>query len=237
MSASASSSRASSVVGTASQGEASTHDDDGAVDTRDITPRIRDPARPVHRYCRVAAGTRRTTRRHHRGAPRVVRPGVPIVVQRDVQLRAAIRSPGWLHLVGPVRAAAAVRSHGLRPVRPRSRRRRHHLLRRRPQGDGSLRHVGVAERGRPDRGARAAAGERAQAAAAGGSAGIPPQSGDRHTALPGASRQAAGRASHTRHAVREAVHRCVGRGRAGIARPGVGGRGPVRRERAAGAHH
>ena len=66
-----------------------------------------------------------------------------------------------------------------------------------------------------------------------GPARLPPQPHHRHPALPALRRQGARRAPDAGHAVREAVHRRLGRGRRQLHRPRLRGARPLRRRRAA----
>src|SRR5665647_2422552 len=149
------------------------------------------------------------------GRPRPLRdPGPPVslAVRPALQLRADVRAPRWLDLVRAFRGGDPFRRPRLRPRRPRPAGRRHHLLRRRPQGHGAVCDLGPARRGGARRRARPAAGRREAAAAPRGPPRLPPQPHHQHPAVPAVPRQSARRAPHAGHTVREAVHRRLRRG-------------------------
>ena len=96
--------------------------------------------------------------------------------------------PGGSISSGPLRGRPALRRPGLRHRRAGPRGRRHHLLRRRPQGDGPLRACGrCATRSLRIGDPGAAPGRRAAPAPPRGPPRLPPQPDHDHAALPAAS--------------------------------------------------
>ena len=114
--------------------------------------RVRDEA------CRVGqARGRALAARGGRARPlRGVRSLLPLALRAPLQLRADCPAiPGGSISSGRFVAGLLFDAHGLRPREPRPRGRRPHLLRGRTQGDGPLRDVGAAQRGRARRRTRA----------------------------------------------------------------------------------
>ena len=192
---------------------------------------VRTQARDLRRHRRDDGGGRGSARERGPRPLRDLRPHLPRAVRAPLQLRAHVGPPRRLDLVGALHGRGPLRERRLRHRRPRPCRRRHRLLRRRPQGHGPLRPVGPARRGDARRASRAPAGRREAAPAPRGPARLPSQPDHLDAALHGVARQGARRAPDAGDAVREALDRRLRRGRGELARSGLRGGRLLRRGR------
>ena len=180
---------------------------------------------------------RRAAHAGRAGPLRDLRPPLSLALRPPLQLRPHVGPPRRVDLLGPPGRRGALRRDGLRARRPGPAGRRPHQLLGRPQGDGSLRHVGAARRGRGGGRPGPAARKPEAAPPPGGPPRLPPQPDHRDAAVPRVRRPGARRAPDAGDPVRQALHGRLRRRRRQLHRPGLRRRRPVRRRRPPRAHH
>ena len=169
---------------------------------------------------------------------RAPRPGLSLALRPALQLRADLGPSRRLDLLGALRGGLLFDAPGLRFLRSGPRRRRHHFLRRRPQGPRALCHVGAAQRD----GCASAAPSSCRATSGGscGSRTCSVSAATRSTATPLFTKlQVKALDGHPTPATPfvRLCHRRLRRGRGHLHRARVRRAGSLRRGRAAGAHH